>query len=42
MKRLKDIVFSELGKLPVNNIDENHIVIANVEVTIGDVCLFAY
>lgn len=39
MKRLKDIVFSELGKLPVNNIDENHIVIAGIEVTIGYVCL---
>ena len=39
MKRLKDIVFSELGKLPVNNIDENHIVIADIEVTIGDACL---
>lgn len=39
MRRLKDIVFSELGKLPVNYIDENHIVIAGIEVTIGDVCL---
>ena len=39
MKRLKDVTFSELGKLPVTAIDETHIVVAGVEATVGDTCL---
>lgn len=39
MKLLKDIAFSELWKLPVNTIDENHIVISGIEVNVGDTCL---
>jgi len=39
MKRLKNITFSELGKLPVDKIDEKHIVVAGVEAVVGDTCL---
>ena len=39
MKRLKNVTFSELGRLPVDTVDENHIVIAGVEAIIGDTCL---
>ena len=39
MKYLKSMTYSELGRLPVNYIDENNVVVADVVAKVGDECL---
>ena len=39
MKYLKSMTYSELGRLPVNYIDENSVIVADVEAKVGDECL---